>query len=261
MTTIHILSDLHLEHCSYTPPDAVKAADIVILAGDIHKGIKGFEWARTNFPISEIIYVSGNHEFYHYDYNKLLQQFRVEAKKYDIHFLENDAVIISGIRFLGCTLWTDYTTSQGLSQDEAMKEMNWRIADHQLIRTTHNQKEQNNFLSGSFSTKDAWRIHSGSVAWLTQQLFDEPFSGKTIVITHHGPSKLCENKFYGHTELSGAFYSDLSNLIELSNLWVYGHTHSNLDAHINSTTRLISNQRGYTKDAIDGFNESLIIEI
>jgi len=82
-------------------------------------------------------------------------------------------------------------------------------------------------------------------------------------VTHHGPSILCKHKYYGHSELSGAFYSDLPNMIEKADLWVYGHTHSNLDIMIKNT-RLISNQRGYPHEintALDNFNEDLVVEI
>ena len=38
---LHILSDLHLELFKFEPdPAAVAAADVIVLAGDIHKGIR-----------------------------------------------------------------------------------------------------------------------------------------------------------------------------------------------------------------------------
>jgi len=285
MTKLHILSDLHLEFADYKP--TVTDADIVVLAGDIHKGTLGLKWAREKFHNSKIIYVSGNHEFYHCYHKGLLEDFHEEADQYGIHFLENNEVILDGIRFLGCTLWTDYTTSNNLSQTEAMKQLNTRIADHQLILkrfdvpngwTIEMVKEKRNremldlllehnhyadYVFEPFTTRDAWTIHKNSTSWLTNKLFDEQFDGKTVVVTHHGPSIECKHKFYGHTELSGAFYSDLSNLIEKADLWIYGHTHSNLDIKIKNT-RLISNQRGYPSEkntALDDFNEDLIVEI
>ena len=41
---IRVLSDLHLEFKDWNPPKA--DADVVVLAGDIHVGVKGIEWAR-----------------------------------------------------------------------------------------------------------------------------------------------------------------------------------------------------------------------
>ena len=248
--SIHILSDLHLEFSSYTP---TIQADITVLAGDIYVGTKGLAWARECFPNSEIIYVAGNHEFYHHNYQILLEQFRSEAEQYDIHFLEKNEIILDGIRFLGCTLWTDYKCFEGLSQVAAMDNIGYRLADHRLIQTA-----DKNGQFGYFSTHHARQVHTDSVSWLTQKLFDESFDGKTVVVSHHGPSLACEHEFFGHTDFAPAFYSDLPNLMAKTDLWIYGHTHSNLDVYINNT-RLISNQKGYPNERISGFNENLKI--
>ncbi|RKZ99160.1 MAG: serine/threonine protein phosphatase [Gammaproteobacteria bacterium] len=248
MTSIHVLSDLHLEFDGYQP--AAIDVDIVVLAGDIHIGTQGFLWAKENFPDSEIIYVAGNHEFYHHDYQELLSQFRKEAEKYHIHFLENNEVVLHDIRFLGCTLWTDYLCSDDLSQQEAQQILNHRLADHRVIQVDNEL----------FTTGHAFNLHKNSAAWLEEKLFNETFEGKTVVVTHHGPSKCCIHKKYGAGELAGAFYSDLPDLINEADVWIYGHTHSNLDISINKT-RLISNQRGYPNEEILDFNQDLKIMI
>lgn len=248
--SIHVLSDLHLEYKDYSTD---VTAEIIVLAGDIHSGTKGLAWAREQFPKSEIVYVAGNHEFYHYNYNELLKRFRDESEQYNIHFLENDEIIIKGIRFLGCTLWTDYTCSEGLGQGEAMRSIEHRLADHSYIHI--NDKEEQ---SVNFSTRHAWRIHTDSVSWLTKKLFDDIFDGSTIVVTHHGPSKLCQHKLFGHTDLSGAFYSELTNLLQQADVWIYGHTHSNLNIKIKNI-RLISNQRGYRHESVSDFNKKFVL--
>jgi hypothetical protein len=59
---VRILSDLHLEFQDWKPPKV--DADVVVLAGDIHVGARGVDWARRSFPLSPVVYVPGNHEFY-----------------------------------------------------------------------------------------------------------------------------------------------------------------------------------------------------
>lgn len=44
---IHVLSDLHLEFSPFAPQ--VTAADVIILAGDIHVKGRGVSWARHAF--------------------------------------------------------------------------------------------------------------------------------------------------------------------------------------------------------------------
>lgn len=48
--------------------------------------------------------MDGNHEFYGQNWDKHLDAMRVLAREHDIHYLENDAVVIGGVRFLGCAL-------------------------------------------------------------------------------------------------------------------------------------------------------------
>jgi hypothetical protein len=44
---LQILSDLHIEFESFHPP--ATDADMVILAGDIHIGKRGIDWAKATF--------------------------------------------------------------------------------------------------------------------------------------------------------------------------------------------------------------------
>jgi len=39
-------------------------ADVVVLAGDVHVGVEGRAWIKTQFPGKPVVYVLGNHEFY-----------------------------------------------------------------------------------------------------------------------------------------------------------------------------------------------------
>jgi len=55
------------------------------------------------------VYVAGNHEFYKGSVREALEDGRAAAARFpDVHFLENDTVMLSGVSFVGATLWTDY---------------------------------------------------------------------------------------------------------------------------------------------------------
>ena len=69
---IHVLSDLHLEFQGWIPPKT--DADIIVLAGDVHVGVRGIEWARRSFPLCPVVYVPGNHEFYGEDIQDLTEE-------------------------------------------------------------------------------------------------------------------------------------------------------------------------------------------
>jgi predicted phosphodiesterase len=103
---IRILSDLHLEFQDWVPPES--DADIVVLAGDIHIGVHGIDWARRSFPLTPVIYVPGNHEFYGGNLQSVTDELYARAKHFGVDVLDGRRLVIGGVRFLGATLWTDF---------------------------------------------------------------------------------------------------------------------------------------------------------
>ncbi|MDE5446365.1 hypothetical protein GWG65_34395 [Bradyrhizobium sp. CSA207] len=56
-----------------------------------------------------VLFVSGNHECYGSVLQDAAAKIRDAARGTNVTFLDADAVpVIDGVRFLGCTLWTDY---------------------------------------------------------------------------------------------------------------------------------------------------------
>ena len=66
----------------------------------------GLRWAEARFLDKPVIYVPGNHEFYHHDI-ALIDELKTEASG-NIHVLNDDQVVIDGVRFMGSILWTDF---------------------------------------------------------------------------------------------------------------------------------------------------------
>ena len=61
---IQLLSDLHLEFKDLDK-SITTGADVIVLAGDIHKKANAIPWINENIPTGvPVIYVLGNHEFY-----------------------------------------------------------------------------------------------------------------------------------------------------------------------------------------------------
>jgi len=120
---IHLLSDLHNEFDTYIP--SVVDADIVILAGDIDVKARGVEWAKQAFHIP-VLYVLGNHEYYRGHMPRTLEKMRSACRATHVQVLERDAVEIGGTRFLGATMWTDFsaTSNKPLAAVTAQSLMN-----------------------------------------------------------------------------------------------------------------------------------------
>lgn len=246
-----LYSDIHIETRGYFSVPKLDS-DLIILAGDIDVGLEGLIWAEelTRLHKKPVIYVAGNHEYYHHDYIALTQQMGDFAANYDyLIFMEKDEVIIDGVRFLGTTLWTNYFHELG--EDERDKNifiLDDALYDHRVIK----------YGNETFSALKAYEEHLISIQWLKERLMT-PFDGKTVVITHHAPSFECNHKEFGMNLFSPGFASNLDELVAMADVWCYGHTHSNLDIQLGQC-RLISNQTGYRKEKIPiPFREGLII--
>lgn len=108
---IHLLSDLHLESGPYEIPTDLDC-DVIVAAGDISNGTKGVEWLKTLKTDVPIIYTAGNHEFWStrdnpVDMFQIARDIKKSAEGSNVHFLENESVVIGDVRFIGCTLWTN----------------------------------------------------------------------------------------------------------------------------------------------------------
>jgi hypothetical protein len=56
------------------------------------------------------------------------------ADALDVHFLQDRAIILEGVRFLDDTLWTDYAIH--CNRDAAMRHAQFGLNDHRLIYPT-----------------------------------------------------------------------------------------------------------------------------
>lgn len=229
---ILVLSDLHLDLLSFTAPQI--DVDVIVLAGDIHKGNLGIYWARETWPDKPIVYVGGNHEFYNYDRMTVLEGMRSAAIEQEVYFLDNDEVFINGVRFIGCTLWSDFRLFGKEKQQECIAVAKERMCDFSMISER----------GLKFTPEDCIELHLESKNWLTNKLLKESFDGTTVVVTHHCPSWESVAPKYRSDLLSSCFASRLDDLVVNSSLWIHGHTHESFDYELNGT-RVVCNPRGY----------------
>lgn len=241
---ILVLSDLHLEHAPFDPP--AFEGDVVVLAGDIRNGVEALRWARTAFPRHPIVQIAGNHEFYDGEYDETLSRMREAAPALGIHFLENDAVTIDGVRFLGCTLWTDFRVFEApgramrIDAAAAMDANRRMLADFFAIRIGSDGRR--------FAPEDAVALHQRSRAWLAAELA-RARRGPTVVVSHHLPSWRSVHPEYAAWVTNAGFASDLDALVDRSDLWIHGHTHT-AQAYPAGRSRVVCNPRGYPSGVI-----------
>lgn len=108
-----VLSDIHLEFGPFALPDDLGEFDAAVFAGDIGRPITaGIRWIEQQLrgPLKgrPVIFVPGNHEFYHDEIYSGLRSGRELAEQTGIHMLAPGCVVLGGVRFIGATLWTDF---------------------------------------------------------------------------------------------------------------------------------------------------------
>jgi len=259
---IFLASDIHTEHAteavdpnSYSECldfDYPEAADVIVLAGDIGEGVLGLEWAANKFIDKPIIYVAGNHEYYNNDLS-VINDMRLKAKELGIFFLENDEVIINDVRFLGCTLWTDFNRYDSGAIEEAWQVMNnyrfikcvdwWASAiNRDKALALMDLDNQFGFDPDLFSPTVAYLFHRKSLEWLSNRI-NKNHDGKTVVITHHCPTMqyTCDFSYGSNLE---KFIANRSDKIDC---WMHGHIHQSVDYKV-AGVRVICNPRGYPSD-------------
>lgn len=240
---VHVLSDLHLEFEEFEP--VVRDADLVILAGDIHTRDRGVRWANQAFKC-EVLYVMGNHEFYSGHFDRTLEKARQAAAQH-VHVLEQDVFIKDGVRFLGCTGWTDFSATGDVTAASAAAR--GAMNDFRAIRADTNFRR--------LRTDDVAVRNRQAKAWLAREL-EQPFAGRTVVVTHHAPLlEVGGHEHEGH--LTASYCNSWHMLVMQANFWVFGHTHSATDVTLGGC-RLISNPCGYPGEQA-GFDAHKILEI
>jgi predicted phosphodiesterase len=232
---IQLASDLHLEMLVKRSPrtriiDPVPEADLLVLAGDIHSATKAIDVFGA-WPVP-VLYVAGNHEFYSERWEPTRAAIREAAAGTSVRFLDNDALELGGVRFFGCTLWTDFNLP-GASQTEWMREVGRGLNDYLAIRTER----------GRLRPYQTLEDHEQSRAWLEIELA-KPFHGKTVVVTHHGPHQMSIHPRYAGDRLNAGFVSDLTPLLDSADLWLHGHIHDSIDYRV-GRCRVVANPAGY----------------
>lgn len=237
---IALLSDLHL---SVHPMDAPATdADVVVLAGDLHRPAQAMAWARQF--AQPTLFVAGNHEFYGSDLTSTLGQLRSHAAGSRVRVLERNEWQHGGVRFLGCTLWSNYRLFSSPEQrEEGLLKAQKFVRDFSRIGVAADFPER---LTPAISQL----LFEQSVQWLDER-FAQPFAGPTVVISHFAPARASVAAQFVGSPLNACFVSDIEDRILRWQpaLWLHGHVHHHCDYRLGAT-RIAANPRGYAPGGV-----------
>ena len=253
---IQYMSDLHMEFAENSRylkhNEFPVTGDVLVLAGDIfylRNNVaplgKFWKWASTNYR--QVLIVPGNHDYYgHYDIMTRGMQWEWMFKE-NVGYYQNQVVRIDNVDFIFSTLWShippgdEYIVSHGLNDFyQTLYE------DHRLTVDDYN------------------RMHQFCLDFIKRGVA-ESTAEKIVVVTHHLPTQQVVAQQHLASDLNSAFATELGNFIVDSpiNVWIYGHSHTNIDTTIGHT-KIVCNQMGYVfanEYLTNGFDFGKMIEI
>ena len=228
-------SDLHLEFDASLTLTGLSNADVLVLAGDVDISPEYYTQTLRKLRLAyvgPVIFVMGNHEYYNGVFPDDREEYRDAIARDPLaHLLENQSIIIDGVRFLGATLWTDFASTRQMCNCQRM------MSDFEVIHDGH---------SGSITPEAILKVHQGSIAWLDGQFTHHSHNGPTVVITHHAPSFRSQHPRFAGSLITGGFCSNQEHCIQRwkPDLWIHGHVHDRMDYRIGKT-RVLCNSWGY----------------
>ena len=250
---IQVLSDLHVEFGNDIPPPAA-GADVIVLAGDLApyrpEVVKEVAdaWAGCR-----VLYVPGNHEFYHGDIDAVRTAMAEGCASLGIELLDRRAVTLDGVRFVGATLWTDFDLD-GVAEAFGAKRLARRaMADFGVVA----------FEGGRYTPEESVRRHVADRTFIESELHAAADAGlPAVVVTHHAPTPRSIRPWYEGNALNPAFASRLDGLIAkfAPPLWIHGHMHDSIDEQLGDT-RVIANPGGYTARENPKFDPALCVDV
>lgn len=237
---ILVTSDWHLDYWSenVSPPELVphlRGLDAMILAGDLADDPLQtwpvyLNWLGRHIDPAKVHILPGNHDYYGHrlDGDAAL---RAVVEAAGMRFAQKQALIFGDVRFLCCTLWTDFGLFGTL--ERSMLDARWMEDFSRIQRDGKGDLVQ---------PEDLRAAHQDHLTWLTRQM-EIPHAGRTVVVTHHQPSPVIGGR---PTSLSPFFVSNLEDWIraQTPELWLCGHAHRRLQGRV-GTTRIRDISFGY----------------
>jgi predicted phosphodiesterase len=230
---IQLISDIHLEF-----PDNAwflrgnpfeNDADVLLLAGDFCPKLQREDDHIQEFldlvskNYERVIIVNGNHDYYHGSVEEIHKE-KTKLRK-NVFNVNRHVIRHKKVRYVCATLW-------GLPTPQEEKYVRNYLYDFTAIDGMTMAKFKTcNRLDSEFIMREV----------------EKPYDGKTVVVTHHIPSRYQIHEMYKDSPCNGGFASSEETTFHFDiDYWVYGHTHTSFD-DVRWDIHFLCNPLGYVR--------------
>lgn len=236
MTSMNIISDLHLVFSPRFIPTKLKPADILIVAGDLstaqcYEEHEQYIRDSTEGMFKQYIFIKGNHDYYHCKFE--------DSPATLAQFERNFVLSYENIDFICATLWTP------ILRHPHPWCIKYEVNDYEYI--------------ANFKPADSNHMFYNDLDWIKLRARRAVRDNRIpVVVTHHIPlQSLLEERRRGDPANAAYCNTDVNAQHEVMfmqvPLWIHGHSHSHLDTVIEGT-RYIRNPFGMTIDVPSTIN-------
>lgn len=253
MKYIRICSDTHLEGFygtpaaklvdNFIPADERDSESVLVLAGDISsKPDQAAQFIKQlEDRFIKVVYVFGNHEYYHHVYNDLPDQMLEQFDKYGVKNTlcpgsDVKSFIVDGVKFIAGTLWGECSHRPDYNAD-----IQRSIGDFHCIRVRE-YGQDNYHMTPAYMRRIAGEHHQSIRDELARARED-----KVIVVTHHLPTPDAISMRFRTSTVNGAFVNNCDDFISADcapTIIVSGHTHDHYE-FVKDGVLYVANPCGY----------------
>lgn len=234
-----VLSDLHLEGSNMELDNP--GWDCLIIPGDLSADLDLVEYFFAyKAPDIPIVYVMGNHEYEGRSLagtKKIMKQ--ILSSFPNVHLLDNESVIINGVKFIGSTLWSNFELD-GI--DNKSQNMNWartNVVDFSAISYDDAGYRR------KLTPEQMVKMNEQAQKFLEFELKHNPFDGEKVVVTHFAPHPHSVAQEHRH-KMCAYWVNNMEHLMGFSRYWFHGHTHNSFNYEVEGT-QVICNARGFSR--------------
>lgn len=207
-----------------------------------------------------VVLVLGNHDYWTVTYEReftlkdnveTCRKLIADLGLTNVHLLEQSAVVLDGVKFVGGVLWT--SMKKGGLKFRARSVNN---TDYTFIRFGPKRER--------LDADDVYEVHRQTVRSIHRLAVRDNPDQRLVVLTHMAPSfQSIDSMYHTSAEYNRNFFyfSDLERtaLATKADFWFHGHIHKSADYSIGDT-RVLCNPRGYSAEQITDYDPWLIID-